>query len=250
MPSDTSRRHLTIVLLGLLTAACQSRPQVSTEEVVARHIAAIGGEDALRRVTGWHVAAVVHDLPSPGKIETWVKSARKVRIDSSIGGIEETIRYNGQEGWSRGPRGLEKLIGERTNAIRNKGYLDEILAFRAGRGTITRQGDETVDGRKCHVLVLGSSKNDSLTAYLDSSSFLIVKTVTPILSPKGTRMHLEIRYSDYRPVSGIMMPFEREVRADYGNYRITTESVEINVSPDDSLFDAPVNIPTRVSRRN
>jgi hypothetical protein len=237
-----------IVVFGLFTAACQPGWQVSTEEVVARHIAAVGGESALRQVKAWHAVAVVHDLPDPGKIETWVESPGKVRIDSSISGVDETIAYDGQEGWSRGPRGVERLTGKRTRSIRNKGYLDDILASRAGNGTITRQDDETVDGRRCHVLVLGPSSEDSVTAYVDSSSFLIAKTVTPMMSPKGTRMRLEIRYSDYRMVSGVMMPFKREVRADYGNYRITTESVEVGVNPDDSLFEAPGKRTSELSR--
>lgn len=244
------RRHRHwIIALGLFTVACQPQWEVSTDEVVARHIAAIGGEDAVRRVTAWHVAAVVHDLPSPGKIETWVESPGKVRIDSWIGGVDESIAYDGVEGWIRNPRGIEKLTGKRTRAVRNKGYLDEILAFRATGGTITRQDDETVDGRKCHVLVLGPSEDDSVTAYVDSTSFLIVRTVNPMLSPQGTLMRVEIRYSDYKTVSGVLMPFTRHVRADYGNYRITTESLEVNGNPDDSLFEAPAAIPTRVSQQ-
>lgn len=236
MPS----RRLLIIVFGLITAACQQRSQVSTEEVVARHIAAVGGENALRHVTGWHVAAVVHDLPSPGKIQTWVKSPGKVRIDSSISGVNETIAYNGQKGWSQSPRGIEKLTGKGTESIRSKGYLNEIFASRASHGKITRQVDEDVDGRRCHVLVLGSSKDDSVTAYVDGVSFLIVKTVTPVMSPRGTRMLLEIRYSDYRNVSGIMMPFMTEVSADYGKYHISTDAVAFDVNPDDSLFEAPV----------
>jgi hypothetical protein len=230
----------TLIACALLAAACRQRPQVSTDEIVARHVAAVGGESALRRVSAWHVAAVVHDLPTPGKIQTWVESP-KVRIDSSISGIDETIGYSGREGWSRTAQGIERLTGKRTRSIRDKGYVDGLLAYRASGGAITRLRDDDVDGHECHVLVLGSSKDDGATVYVDRRTFLIVKTVTPILSPRGNLMRLEVRYSDYRKVGGILMPFLTEVKADYGSYRITTQSVEVNVNLDDALFDVPVS---------
>ena len=100
---------------------------MTAEEVLERNIAAIGGREALERVTSYQLKAAL-EMPGRGvrgTIEITGKAPDRmlsVRRIERVGVIRQG--YDGKTGWSEDPyQGMRQLEGEEDSMIKRRGYF-------------------------------------------------------------------------------------------------------------------------------
>lgn len=126
---------------------------------------------------------------------------------------------------------LKQALGEKTNAV----YL----------------GLEEVAGQSCHRIQIFASPPAEIPAeqekmiselelFIDSKTFLVVKTKGYIFSPEiiENRSLLETYYSDYRDVNGVLVPFRISRHLSGSPYSETVlDNVNLNATLSSSDFE-------------
>jgi Ni,Fe-hydrogenase III large subunit len=96
--------------------------------------------------------------------------------------------------------------------------------------TIELDGSEAVDGKDCYKLKV--NKGGKITTnFIDKSSFLILKT-TGKRTINGNEMDIEIAYSNYKKIDGVMVAHTLVRPEGEMNF----EKVTINSTIDESIF--------------
>ncbi len=131
--------------------------------------------------------------------------------------------------------------------------LDGPLVDYEAKGTqVELAGMEQVEGRDTYKLKLTMKSGESLHVWIDAQTFLETKIEGQPRVLDGTPHPVEVYFRDYRPVSGLKIPFVLETRvlpvtktvAGFRDppvppERITVEKVVVNPKFEASLFSKP-----------
>jgi hypothetical protein len=101
------------------------------------------------------------------------------------------------------------------------------------------EGNAIAAQHSAYQVTLVNAQNESVTLYFDTDSHLPIKKSFEWRDPVDKQKNLEEEvYDNYRPVSGIMAPYNvtRYFNGDMSNQRYLT-SVSINQGLDPAMFD-------------
>ncbi|MCK4513197.1 hypothetical protein KAW64_15725, partial [bacterium] len=171
------------------------------EEVMEKNVEALGGEAALAR----H-----HNGLMKGKM-----SISGVEMDVTIYTAEPNLRYtlfesdmvgrmesgcNGEVAWYMSViQGASLKEGEELEKELFDAAFNPELYWRDRYTSIDVQAEEEIDGTACYTVVLTPTVGDTLTAYVDTETWLTVKTETVFNSSMGS-ISVVTDLSDYREV--------------------------------------------------
>jgi hypothetical protein len=110
---------------------------------------------------------------------------------------------------------------------KQKGYL------------VTLEGNEDMEGTSCIKIKLATKDGDSFTYYIDSDSFMLLRTNSK-MKVQGNEIESDSYFSNYMQVEGLAVPSKVDIKAN-GQIVSTliTDKVEINVVLENSLFEKP-----------
>lgn len=159
----------------------------------------------------------------------------KYMMQFDLGDLTAYRTFDGNIGWHTAPwRGLvnpEELPADATEALASTADFDDQLANWKAKGyKVKLMGDEKLEDRDHYVIELFSTRGFSTLFFIDKETYLLSKI--KMVRPRGEQqVTIEVLYSDYRSVEGIMFPFIIE---EYTNgYRmVTTELDEVVLNPD------------------
>jgi hypothetical protein len=225
-------------------------PALSVNDLVARHLEARGGLDALRavhtvRLTGRLIFA---DGGFQMAYQEVVKRPDQVRVEVSAQGLTSIQAWDGTGGWQISPFGGRK-DPERTTRDDNKGLIDDAdidgpLIDAEGKGsTLEYLGTEDVDGTDAHKIKVTQKDGDTLTVYLDPDHFLIIR-IRYQHSLRGAVTPFETDFGNYEKIGGVFIPFlyESGSPGTARTQRIVLDKAEVNVAADASLFAFPAAV--------
>jgi hypothetical protein len=237
-----------VVLQGVGPAARQA-PLPSGREIVARHVAAIGGADAFRAVTSMRVRGRL-EIPAQkiaGDLE--ILSARPAKMlyrvtVPALGRIENG--YNGKIGWSTSPMtGPELLSGAQLSETADDAWFDGPLHAEGHVRELTTLTRMQFDGRDTfQVKVVFASGNEQME-YFDAATGFQIGTEASRATPKGVVPTVNI-LRDYRNFGALMQPTTVVLRALGFEQIMTVTAFEYNTVRD-SEFDAPASVKALVA---
>ncbi len=136
--------------------------------------------------------------------------------------------------------------GEPRAAGIDNAAFDRIVNWRTYYKKAQYAGEEVLDGKSCHKVVLTPYHGEAETRYYDKESNLLVKVRKSRLSSHMPTMQAELTLSDYRAVDGVLIPHKTKHVADMcGSKRemlFVTESLEHNVELPSDRFDPPAEV--------
>ncbi|HKA02537.1 MAG TPA: c-type cytochrome [Candidatus Solibacter sp.] len=213
--------------------------QVTIDQVLEKYVAAVGGADAIRKITSREMKGVITANGSQTPIDVLTKAPNKrVTISHAQGGDSFTA-FDGKEGWmgSTG-RPARAMSGMESGAssIDAEFYLPLRLKemypqFRRGRA-------ETINGAECEVLNGTSPDRPAVRLYFDKKSGLLIRQVRFMETPVG-RNPTQIDYADYKSISGVMIPLRWTLSRPNGRFTIQVNDVKVNAAIDDTKFARP-----------
>jgi hypothetical protein len=165
--------------------------------------------------------------------------------------------YDGTNGWKLRPylnrRVVEPFTEEEIKSASLQQDLDGPLVDYAAKGTkIELAGMEKVEDRDNYKLKLTTKSGQAIHVWIDAQTFLETKMEGQPRRLDGIYHPVEIYYRDYRPVSGLQVPFMFETKVlpvaqsvkgmrqpNVPVEKIVVEKVEVNPKLDESLFTKP-----------
>jgi hypothetical protein len=225
----------------------------SVDQILAKYVEALGGEQALRKVTGRVITGTQYiptgpggTLPTPASVERYQKAPNlAVTIyRSSAYAISEG--FDGTTAWSQNQAGRvsEPVKLDVGRAARAADFY-EPLNLKRQYAQIAVRGIESVNGRDAY-LVVGVPQGDKPESlYFDTQTGLLLRKQTVLPTPIGDSP-FQTDFEDYRDTgSGVKVPFvihmnpanARTELAPNATLRIT--KVEDNPAIDNAKFAKP-----------
>lgn len=222
----------------------------AVDQLVARNVAARGGEAAWRSVSSLRLTGKM-DL-GRGMLVPYVleqKRPARMRLEYVFDGETAVQCSNGKTGWKLAPfRGRPKpeaMTAEELRGAASSADLYGPLFDYARRGHVVELiGRESVQGHDAFKLKVTLPDGAVRWVYLDVESGLEVKV--DALRKVGTReRRVETYYHDWQPADGLLIPRRYETRAENAKelHVLTVESVRVNPPIDDSRFALPASTP-------
>lgn len=244
-----------VPILPTARVAERERPKnlPTADQILAKYVEALGGEQALRKVTT-RVVTASEDVPTgpggsvmvPGRLQRYMK-APNLRLDV-LETPKVTIRsgFDGTKAWSENARGRVSVLPspDQERAKRAADFYQS-LDLKQDYTKLRVLGIRKVNDRDAYVLV-GSVQGDTPERlYFDTQTGLLLQKSTYLPTAIG-KSPFNIDYGDYRDTgSGTKYPFliryspptPRSVLSSQSTIHVQT--VQDNVSINDAKFMRP-----------
>jgi outer membrane lipoprotein-sorting protein len=212
----------------------------TVESLLAKANEASGGLDRIKAVRSFRQAGSLSapDLGTPAPLVLYAKRPNLARQDVQLPGGSLVVAFDGAKAWKIDPgsTGPTALLGEQADAIEQQAEFDSpFVDYKAKGSTVEYVGAEMFAGKGVQHLKVTDKKGRVQHCYLDSTTALAVRIVSPLGAGD-----IEQQLSDYRTVGGIKFPFAlRSLTAGRLVATITLTKVELDVPLDDSFFKMP-----------
>jgi outer membrane lipoprotein-sorting protein len=251
MEADMNRALVSMAAAAALTWASSARAQTA-DEIVEKHLAAMGGRAALAKLTSQvatgTVAISAQGADFGGTIELSKKAPNKSRtlmkLDlSALGGSEMVVdqRCDGKTAFaSNNLQGDREITGSQLQNMLNASFPSPLLTYKEAGAKLELQGKETVGGRPVFVLAFTPAAGPASKLFIDAESFLVARSVTKLDVPEaGGTIEQTTDIGDYRVVDGVKTAFSVTVAGAAQTVTIALSKVEFNVPLDESVFSRP-----------
>jgi hypothetical protein len=218
--------------------AAPAGPAPTADQIIEKYIAALGGADAIHKITSRVSKGNIAVGGQRTPIEVFAKAPdKRMSVTHSPKGDSITA-FDGRGGWlgntGRPPR---EMSGQEAEAARLDAdfylptHLKEIFTgFRVGR-------PDKIDDRQAYTLIC-MRQGPPVRLYFDQSSGLLLRQVRYTDTPIG-RIPTQIDYADYREVDGVKVPFRWTLARVNGRFTIQIEEARQNVPIEDEKFAKP-----------
>ncbi|HTF26664.1 MAG TPA: c-type cytochrome [Candidatus Limnocylindria bacterium] len=211
----------------------------SAEQLLDKYLAAIGGADALQKITsrvqkGTITAFGGQHFP----VDVYSKAPDKRLSVMHLQGGDSFTGFDGKQGWLSVPGRVHTMSAAENAAAR----IDADLYLPAHLKTLYEKFrvdiGEKIDGHDTYVVAGRTEGQPPLRLYLDKESGLLLRLVRYAETPLG-RNPTQIDYADYRDANGVKVPFRWTLARPGNRFTIQIEQLQQNVAVDDSKFLPP-----------
>jgi outer membrane lipoprotein-sorting protein len=203
-----------LLLLSASAAAAQT-----ADEIVEKHLAAIGGREALGRIrtrvsTGTvTVTTPVGDLN--GTVEAFAKAPDKsrtlIKVDVSALGagiVTNDQRFDGTTGYVIDSlNGDRDVAGAQLDALKNNGFPTAWLDYKTRGHAVALIGKEMLGDRPVFVVEVTPKTGPKMRSWVDAETFMILKTSMTVDAPGLGIVEQIMEFGDYRTVDDVKVPF-------------------------------------------
>lgn len=232
-----------LVLGGTAVARAQT-----ADDIVDKTIAAIGGREALGKLTSRHTTGkIAVSTPAgelPGTIEIYNQAPNLLRtlltVDlSALGAGTMTLdqRFDGTTGSAvDSMQGARDLTGDQLANMRNADFPTPLLRYKDKGTKIALTGKEKVGEKDAFALAITPTTGPASRVLVDAESYLPLRLVVALELPEVGRMEQTTDLSDYRDVDGVKVPFSIRNSSAIQTVAVTVTKVEHNVTLDPAMF--------------
>jgi photosynthetic reaction center cytochrome c subunit len=210
----------------------------TADQIIEKYTSALGGADAMRKVTSRLMTGKI----VAGGIETPIEVLTKApnrRVTITHANADSFTAFDGNAGWM-GTAGRPARV--MTEAESSASALDAefYLALRLKEiyPQLRRGRPESIGGVDCETINGTSAGHPAIRLYFDKNTGLLVRMVRYAETPLG-RMPTQIDYADYRETDGVKTPLRWTLSRPNGRFTIQIASVTSNAPIDDARFAKP-----------
>lgn len=236
---------LALVLVGQ-TASAQT-----ADEIVERALKALGGRDALSKLTTRTATGTI-TVSTPGgdvsgPIEIANQAPNKVRVlikldlaAFNLGQVSVDQRFDGNTGFVIDTlQGNRDITGDQLELMRNTPFPNALLTYREAGIGIEFVGTEKVGDREAFVLVLKPKTGPPVRQYIDTMTNLMVRQIVKATIDPVGEVEQTTEILAYREVNGIQEPVRVRTVSPIQTATINIASIQHNAPVDASIFAKP-----------
>ncbi|MFN0171582.1 MAG: hypothetical protein ACKV22_34630 [Bryobacteraceae bacterium] len=227
---------------ALTALAQEAAPLPSGDEVIDRHVQALGGKQAIEAIATRAAMGTVQSptFGSSGRYGEFFKAPDRLLRAYHVehyGVVQQC--FDGKAGWMETPEyGLEELTGPRLQEMRRDAGFENPLRWRARYSRFVAKGRTKVEDRDAIEVLATSADGPNETWFFAADTGLLICRESPETARDGSSRLVRTYYEDYRETSGIQAAHTlRHVSPDL--IRIVRRAVANNAPVDDSRFKRP-----------
>lgn len=226
--------------LTLLLSATVINAQTA-DEVIAKHIAAIGGKDKIAQIISINVESTIEVMGSSNYNKVNILNGKGYKSEFDFGGTKIIQCFTDKGGWFLNPlMGISSptaMPNDDYNAGKDDMFVGGPLLDYAAKGnTVELKGIEKLGSRDAFKIIVTSPQNVVNTEFIDTVTYYIIKAVRNTNGQETSAVYSNFKTTDF----GYTMAYTAEVTLPQGLTIISTVSkVEFNPSTDASAFDMP-----------
>lgn len=229
------------LIIFILISATKTNAQ-SADEIIDKHLNAIGGKDAWKKVASIKEEALVNVNGTEINIVFFVLQNKGFRQTISFAGMQGYTIYTPTGGWNFYPwQGHQKPEAITPEKIKeNEDNVDAqgpLIDYKEKGHTVEYLGTDDFEGTECYKIKLTEKGGKIITYYIDPSNYFIIHDVT-LTKANGQESQSMSDYSNYQKV-----PEGLWIAMNVGNPGnvLKIKKVEINPAIDESLFKPSTN---------
>lgn len=226
------------ILLSLLVLASAFTVKAQTaDEVVTKHITAVGGADNWKKVNSMKMEGVLQVQGAEVNVVVTVLHGKGMRQDISVMGMTGYEIVTPTEGWDFMPfqgqtEPEAKTPEELAEAQDNLDAQGELLDYAAKGHKVELIGKEDVEGTECFKLKVTKKGGSVSTLFIDPKSFYIVQSKST-QKANGQEVEVTTSYSNYEKLpEGIVMA--KSMTLPFGEMNMT--KITVNGPVEESFF--------------
>lgn len=230
-----------LFMLAFATFTLTYAQAQTVEEIVAKHVEAMGGADKLKAITSivTESSIAVQGMEIPNK--NIVVVGKSLRTESTIMGNAMVQVLHGEKGWKIMPAMLggsgepEDLSAEEMKPL--TGQLDpfgSLYNYQEKGNKVELVGKEKVDKKDMFHLKVTDKNGIISDQYLDASTYLLYKATTTVAGQTT-----EIIMSNYSNIEGLKMANTIDITSPMGAFTLVTSKTVLNGPVDEQVFAKP-----------
>ena len=231
-------KSLRAFILATVFLACSVFSYAQTvDEIVEKHIHAIGGKEAWKKVNSLHVTGVLNVQGTDVNIQLVQLHGKGMRQDIEVQGVSGFQIVTPTEGWTfmpfQGQKEVTAMSQEDVKMFQNELDTHGSLIDYKEKGHIAElAGKETINGSETFKLIITLNSGKKETVFIDSKTFHIVRSMTT-QKMNGQEEQLETSYNNFeRTPDGIVVA--RSLVLPYGT--MTLSKIEVNKQVNELMF--------------
>lgn len=224
----------------------------TADEVIEKHLTAIGGRAALAKLQSRHmVGTITLSLPTGGDVTGSVealnaapnKARTLIKLDLTAlgaGPMQIDQRFNGTTGYMLDSlQGDRPITGSQLENMKSGAFPSPFLNYKERGATVELKGKEKVGERDAFLLIFTPKDGAVIRQYVDAESYLPVRMVSAVEVPGMGALDQTSDLSDQRDVDGVKVPFLIKSTSAAQSFTIAVTKIEHNGAVDEKLFVKP-----------
>ncbi len=226
-----------IVFSFLLIATAFITKAQTADEIIAKHIEAIGGADAWKKVNSVKMEGTMIVQGTTVNMTQTVLHQKGNRQDISVMGMNGFMIIAPTNGWNfmpfNGQAAPEPMTVEDVAEAQSELDVQGSLIDYAAKGhTVEYLGKDDVEGTDCFKLKINLKSGKSETYFFDAKSYLLIRSIAK-QKANGQEVEITTNFSNYEKLpEGILVA--KSVTLPFGEMNIT--KITINGTVDESIF--------------
>ena len=225
----------------------------SADQILANYVRALGGEQAIRKVTSRVITATQFIPTGPGgTIPVPAQTEQYQKAPNLVLNVYRTPTYTISDGFDGTTKWAQDANGRVVDApkidqdrARRSAKFFESLDLKQAYSKLTVKGVERVQDRDAYLVIADVPNDTPDHLYFDKDTGLLLRKTTDWPTPLGA-IRFEVNYEDYRDAgNGVKVPFLVQMipatpRMEQGVVAtVRIQKVEENVPIDDAKFRKP-----------
>lgn len=209
----------------------------TAEEIIASHIAAIGGADAWKKVNSVKLEGTMQVQGATVAVTQTILHGKGNRQDISVMGMNGYTIIAPTSGWSfmpfNGQTAPEALTAEDVaEAQTDLDVQGNLIDYAAKGHTIDYKGKDDVEGTEAFKIKVNLKSGKSETMFFDTKSYLLIRMIST-QKANGKEAEVTTNFSNYEKLpEGILVA--KSITLPFGELNLT--KVTINGPVDESIF--------------
>jgi Outer membrane lipoprotein-sorting protein len=240
-----------LVMVGLLLGCVQAVSAQTADDIVEKHLTAVGGRAALGKLKSRTMIGTITlstpagDVSGPVEIVSQEpnKSRTLITLDLSAFGAGKMVfdqRFDGTSGYVLDSlQGNRDITGDQLEVMKNSSFPSPLLNYKQMGATAELSGKEKVGEREAYVLIFKPKSGPAVRQYIDAESYLPIRQVVKGNFPQVGELEQTVELLDYRDVDGIKVPFQVKASSAVQTSTVIIAKVEHNGKIDEALFSKP-----------
>ncbi len=249
MKTQTIMKKTIFAVICLVIFPLGSAYAQDLQKILDKYFKTIGQENLLKvnsQISTGKILQMGMEMP----FKAITKRPNKSYLEMEIQGAMMKQAYDGENGWMVAPwtgsADPIDLSGPEAISVKEMADMDGNLWNYEEKGhQLELVGTENLEGTEVYSLKLTKEGGNVDHYYIDKEKFIVRKMTTKVVI-NGQETKMEMLFSNYKDVDGVLVPFTTEQRFDgQTGMTVNIDGVKINEEIDDALFLKPAPAETK-----
>lgn len=233
-----------IVLLLLIVVPGRMLMAQTADEIISKYIGFTGGAEKWKKIKTVNSKGTYNYGGVEFPFESWAKAPDLYKYTVTFKGKSFEQAFDGKEGWRIDgfKKETKKTIvkDKAARAMANESDVElqsPFIDYKKKEHTISLEGKDSVNGILCYKIKLVRKNGDEETYFFNTENYELLKKQAIAKNTELNNSPLDIYYTDYKKVNGLVLPFKITCKADGQTVLdITVKDVKFNIPLRDDLF--------------